>query len=425
MSKVIFIFIYIVCACLSSAQVNFDEYFTGAALRIDYEHSGNSNSEKIIIKNLLEEGNYPGSKKNLIDSTLFGDYYYVVFDSLSGKKIFSRGNSTLFFEWQTTAEAKLKDKTFSESVRIPFPKNTIKFQLNARDSLNKFYPIFSSYINPENYFIKKERKYQFEKITINLAGKAEECYDLVILPEGYKESEMDEFLTDAERYAGYLFKYQPFTEYKNKINIYAVKAPSIDSGPDIPKENVWKNTLLGTTFYTFDSERYLMTEDYYSVMDLASCADYDNIIILVNTEKYGGGGIYNFYATFAAKNPSGERIFIHELGHSIAGLADEYYESSVSYEEYFSSKAEPWQANITTMVDFDKKWKSDINEGIPVPTPLKSEYKNELGAFEGGGYSATGVFRPTVDSIMKSLSESNFNAPSLKAIKKVLDMHTK
>ena len=128
----------------------------------------------------------------------------------------------------------------------------------------------------------------------------------------------------------------------------------------------------------------------------------DAIFILVNSEVYGGGGMYNFYAIGTAHNSMTMKVFTHELGHSLVGLADEYYTSAVAYNEFYNLKVEPWEPNITTMVDFDSKWKDMLPKGTPVPTPVNGEYAKKLGVFEGGGYVAKGIYRPMVNCMMRN-----------------------
>jgi hypothetical protein len=199
-------------------------------------------------------------------------------------------------------------------------------------------------------------------------------------------------------------------------------APSIDTGTDIPRDNVWKNTIVNSSFYTFDSERYLMTTDIKTLRDIASSVPYDQIVILVNTDKYGGGAIYNYYSLTAANNPSSANVFVHEFGHGLAGLADEYG-NDPTYIDYYPSGVEPWEPNITTLVDFENKWKDLISENTPIPTPDTEDYRNVIGVFEGAGYVPNGVYRSTYDSIMRSLSEKGFNIVSQRAMEKIINFY--
>jgi hypothetical protein len=204
-----------------------------------------------------------------------------------------------------------------------------------------------------------------------------------------------------------------------------VLAPSAESGTDIPGENIWKNTILNSSFYTFDSERYLMTNDNKSVRNLAANAPYDQIYILVNSSKYGGGAIYNFYSTSVNSNKSSAKIFVHEFGHGFAALADEYDDGSTSFNDMYPLSLEPWEPNITTLVKFETKWKGMLPANTPIPTPLAGASPLQLGVYEGAGYVAKGVYRPTPDCLMRTFKGDKFCPVCSAAIQRMIDFYTK
>ncbi|MBN2347883.1 MAG: peptidase M64 [Bacteroidales bacterium] len=402
------------------AQINFSTHFEQKTLRLDYIQAGTANSSEIYFKELREEPYWGGSLNQLIDTFGYGMYKLEVKDSLNGKLIYSRGFNTLFQEWQTTIEASKISRAFKESVIMPYPKNTVLVEIYARDRKLKYSKLFERYINPKDYFIHRENPPSWPVQKIVNSGSPDKNVDLVFIPEGYTKAEMDKFKNDVTRFTSELFSWQPFTEFKNKFNIWLVEAPSDESGTDIPGDSIWKKTILNSNFYTFDIERYLTTEDYWAVRDVASCVPYDQICILVNTDKYGGGGIYNFYNLSVSDNEYSEYVFVHEFGHSFTCLADEYYASETAYNEYYDLQTEPYEVNITTLVNFDKKWKSLLEDDIPVPTPADSVYLGKTGVFEGGGYLAKGIYRPSMDCSMKSQSVNNFCAVCQKALEDMI-----
>ena len=235
---------------------------------------------------------------------------------------------------------------------------------------------------------------------------------------------MDRFKSDVDKFTQGLFTFAPYDKNKDKFNIRAVLAPSPESGTDIPGDKVWKNTILNTAFYTFDSERYLMTFDNKSVRDLAANAPYDQVYILVNSTKYGGGSIYNYYSTSVNSNSSSAQIFVHEFGHGFAGLADEYDDGSTSYNEMYPLTAEPWEANITTLVDFGRKWKDMLPAGTVIPTPADPANPLKTGVYEGAGYVAKGIYRPATDCMMRSFSGNEFCPVCKRAISRMIDYYT-
>ncbi len=236
---------------------------------------------------------------------------------------------------------------------------------------------------------------------------------------------MAKFRQDVGRMADVLLAEAPFSSYADKINIWAVEAVSEDSGTDIPGENIYENTVLNSSYYTFGTDRYLTTQDINAVNNMAAAAPHDHIIVLVNSTRYGGGGVYNYYTGTTAGNALSPKVFIHELGHGFAGLADEYYSSSVAYDEFYPLDVEPWEPNITTMVNFASKWKSLIPKGVPVPTPAEDKYSNVTGLFEGGGYSAKRIFRPELDCRMKSNGNKGYCSVCREAVKKMIEFYTR
>lgn len=405
-----------------TAQVKFDDYFLDKTLRLDYYHSGTDTEDIYTFDELIEEPYWGGSKTNLIDELNLGNLMVKVFDEETGELIYSRGYSTLFWEWQTTKEAEEYMGTMSESVVFPYPKSKVRVEIHDRDEQNGWYKVWEHHVDPTSYFVREQQNLKFDNFKVHYSGDPATKYDIVFLPEGYTEEEMPLFKQKVQEFTDTLFGYIPFGEMKDKINIWGVEAYSEETGTDIPGDDIWKNTVMNSNFYTFDSERYIMTEDYKAVRDVASNAPYDQIVILANSPKYGGGAIYNFYTLTVANHPVSVMIFIHELGHGLAGLADEY-EGDVSYEEFYPLDVEPWEPNITTLVDFDKKWKHMLDEDTPVPTPETPEYENVIGVYEGGGYTMEGVYRFRQQTIMNSFRENRFYEVSEDAIRRVINFY--
>lgn len=422
--KEVLMILIVICISVLHAQVKFDKYFQNKTLRFDYFHGGTDTTEEFFYDEVREEPFWGGSKVNLIDKFEYGEYLVRVYDSTSSNLIYSKGYSTIFGEWQTTDEAKLHKRIFNETVVFPFPLNTVKVELCSRDKKGHFRKRYQTYINPTNYFISKGLVKPYDTVCVYYSGDPAKKLDLVIIPEGYTKAELALFKEDCKKFAKYLLNCSPYKENADKINIWAVMADSKESGTDMPAKGIWKNTAVNSKFWTFNLERYLMTEDNKSLRDIAANVPYDQIYIVANTDKYGGGAIYNHYAMCVRKNDYEDYIFVHEFGHAFAGLGDEYFTSSVAYNEFYKLDVEPWEPNLTTLVKFDKKWKKMINPNTPVPTPSTEEFKNTLGAFEGGGYVAKGVYRPMQDCTMKSKLYNHFCPVCYKAIIDMLKFYS-
>jgi len=403
----------------------FDNFFTGEVMRFDYLLSGNHGSAKVFPCQIKEEKRWSGSRNMLIDSMNLGTYRFRIFDQKSKALIFSKGFSPLFQEWQSTAEAKIIDKAFYQVIRFPFPLKSIQLKIEKRDYKGYFTEIYSKDINPDNYFIIRENTPDISVEKIIYSGDPTHKIDIALLAEGYTMNEMDKFVLDAKRLTDSLFSVKPFSLMKEYFNIYAVKTPSMESGTDIPGEHIYRNTLYNSTFYTFDISRYLTTSDLKTIHDMAAVVPYDQIFVLVNSPRYGGGGFYNFVTVCTSDNKLSSKVFVHEFGHGFAGLADEYYTSEVAYENYYNLKLEPWEPNLSTLVNFKSKWKELIDRDTPVPTPRDEKYSSKLGAFEGGGYTSKGIYSPMQDCRMKSNETAEFCPVCQQAIRDVILQNTK
>ncbi|HSM48224.1 MAG TPA: M64 family metallopeptidase [Draconibacterium sp.] len=422
--KLKFLFLTLVIPFLTYSQIDFNKYFRNESMRFDFLLGGNSNEEKVYPEQIKKEPYWAGSKKNLADPFNYGNYRFRIFDVKSDSLLFSKGFSTLFEEWQSTAEAKEVDKTFYQTAIFPFPKRKFRLEIDSRQRDGNFKNIYKTETNPDNYFILNETLEKLETFVILNSGKPENKVDIVILAEGYTAEEMEKFKEDAKRVTQYLFEEEPFKSEKEKFNVSAVLTPSLESGTDIPGENIYKNTRFNSTFYTFDVSRYLTTSDMKNILDAAAVVPYDHIYVLVNSDRYGGGGFYNFLSVCTADNSLTKEVFVHEFGHGFAGLGDEYYNSEVAYEDFYNLKVEPWEPNITTLVDFGSKWKSMVDESVEIPTPRSAKYNNTIGVFEGGGYMSKGIYSPFIDCRMKSNNAKGFCPVCAESIKKVIQYYS-
>lgn len=471
----------------SQSFLLFDDYFANQTLRIDYHHIGDAQTELITIDKIYEYGIWAGSTKNLIDNFNNGKYYVKVYDLSSNKLIFSKGFDSYFGEYQTSGNAsKGIKKAYHESALIPLPRTKVKFTIEKRDAENKLKEIFIAEIDPLDVSIVKDRIADKDVKVFNSVynGDPQKKVDVAIIGEGYTEDELGKFRADLEKFSQILFTQEPFKSNKEKFNIYGVYKFSEESGTDEPPADIFKNTILNSTFNSLGSERYLLTEDNKTLRDLAAHVPYDALYIMVNHKKYGGGGIYNWCCTFTTDNQWHKYLFLHEFGHSFAGLADEYYTSDTAYEDFYKPTVEPVEPNITALLDTTNvKWSKWLTKGIELPSYWeKKEYEEmdykwqserrvlnskvaelkrnrvpkqeileaeeeydlkdkrhaeevdrflrktknfrKVGAFEGAGYLAKGLYRPMIDCIMFSKGDKPFCRVCEEAILKVIQFYS-
>ena len=404
-----FLCVILVFLFTNSYCQDFETYFDNKTLRIDYLHSGTLTDETIEFKNYWEKDEWQGSKNKLIDNSHFGSTLFSVYDSATNNLIFSKSYCTLFDEYRATEKGRQTRGDFEECVNMPKPKKTVQIMIETTSRRLEKKTVFASYFNPETTKFSAMTK-DYEVLDLHTGGKTEECFNILIVPDGYAKDDIEKLKHDTQRAANYILGCSPFDSLSKHINIRAVAGISAEKGITDPNAGIFKNTLLSSSFNVIDVDRYLMCEKVWKLHEVADDAPYDAILILANTAKYGGGGIYNFYATVYSDGDEKTLAYVtvHELGHSIAGLADEYYSSEVSVQDFFPLDVEPVEPNLTTLVDFDKKWKSMLAEETPIPTPSEETYKGVLGLFEGGGYCAKGVYRPWLNCTMKDKIYNNF-----------------
>ena len=408
------------------AWAQFDRYFTESSLRVDYCLTGNHDVTNYSLKELIREPYWSGSKTNLIDTLEFGNYIVRVYESGSDNMLFSKGYQNLYGEWTSTPEALRITKTFDESVIVPFPKVKVDIALLRKTWEGELVEGMRFTVSPDDYFIHDYNNLNLPVYDAWIGNKDyTKAVDIVILPEGYTQADMGKFVKDCDFFVKSLFNYAPYDRYRESFNVRGLMVPSEESGCTMPGDHIYKNTAMRFSFWTFDSERYCMSTDNRDIRDLAGQVPYDQIYILVNTEKYGGGGIYNFYCSSASSNSYSSDVIIHEFGHGFAGLADEYYTDETGYDHMYNIEVEPWEPNLTTLVDFSHKWGDMLNKKTPIPTPREKKYETTIGVFEGGGYEAKGVYSPHMDCLMKTFKGHEFCPVCQRAIERMILYYSK
>ncbi len=439
-------------------------------LRVDYYHTGNAGTEIFSLDRVVREPlRWPGNMAQPIDVTLRGKYAFEIVGPESGNIAWSRSFSSIYGEWETTGEARRMNRTFHESVRFPDQEQPFDLVLKKRGADQQFAEVWRIRIDPTDYLVHEEAaEYADQVVAIGQNGDPATKVDLLLLGDGYTADEYDDFLAKARELANALFATSPFKERRSDFNIWALAPAAARSGVSRPSTRTYRETPFGATYDAFRSERYVLTYENKAWRRIASSAPYDFVEILTNTEVYGGGGIYGLYSTAAANSDWAQYLFIHEFGHHFAGLADEYYTSSVSYEPP-EAIVEPYEPNVTALLDPQNlKWRDLVDSETPVPTPWPKEkyeehslayqerrrqmreenvpeaemnalfrrnqeivegmfaeaaYRDAIGAFEGANYQAKGYFRSALNCIMFTRTKT-FCRVCSDAIEKVIDEYT-
>ncbi len=437
--------------------------------RVDLFHTGTATEERFALDRLvLEPLPFPGNPARPIDDTNLGKYFFEVRDLASNRVLYSRGYASIFGEWETTDEARKATRTFSESLRFPAPERPVQVVVKKRGEGNAFREVWSAVVDPKDRFVDGARPPSpGPVIELQRSGDPTEKLDLLLVGDGYTEAQRGKFEADARRLVAELFAHEPFKSRRADFNVWGICPPSEEPGVSRPLTGQHRRSRVGATYDAFGSERYVLTFENRSLRDVASFAPYDALAILVNGETYGGGGIFNLYATVAADNRWAGYIFVHELGHHLAALADEYFTSDTAYLPP-EGRPEPWEPNVTADPKA-AKWADLVKPATPLPTPwpkdvftrrakeyqdrrkkIRAENRPEaemdalflaqqkeetallggapwakaVGAFEGANYEATGYYRPQEDCVMFTRDPVPFCAVCQRALERIIDLYS-
>lgn len=438
------VFIFLMIMTLQSWAQN-------QTLRVDYVFSGTSRSQVISLDQMSCYDGWAGRRVNLDKVPVRGNGQICMADANTGEVLYRQSFSTLFQEWQATEEATKVNKSFENVFLLPMPQDKAFVYVELYDMKGNVASSLKHLVDPADVLIRRVKPTPPPHKYILESGSPQEKIDVAIVAEGYTAQEADLFYEDAAKTVDAILSHKPFSEYKDCFNFVAVALPSQDSGVSVPYEGDWKNTALSSHFSTFYSDRYLTTLRLKNLHDKLAGVSYEHIVILANTDTYGGGGIYNSYTLTTAHHQSFRPVVVHEFGHSFAGLADEYYYDD-QYSEYYYPDCEPWEQNITTLFDFGSKWDDMLPKIVTIPTApvndvwskisvsgpsaagtsgenasegrTSAEAASEasfIGVYEGAGYQSKGVYRPYPDCRMKTNSAESFCPVCQRAIARVIE----
>lgn len=424
MKKHILFLLCLIAVASTRAQV-FADHFADKTLRVDYIFNGNASGQAICLDGLSALPTWAGRKHHLAELPLQGNGQIVMRNAASGKTIYTTSFSSLFQEWLETDEARNVTKGFENTFLLPYPLQPVEIEITLLDPRRNVRASMKHIVHPNDVLIEQKGNSHITPHKYLLHNDSpEKCIDVAILAEGYTLQEIQTFYEDADIACKSIFNHEPFKSMKKRFNVVAVASPSTDSGVSVPRLNEWKHTAFGSHFSTFYSDRYLTTSRVKAIHDALAGIPYEHIIILANTEEYGGGGIYNSYTLTTAHHPMFRPVVVHEFGHSFGGLADEYFYDNDVMTDTYPLDIEPWEQNISTQVDFAAKWKDMLSENTPVPTPAEVSENYPTGVYEGGGYSAKGIFRPAENCRMRTNEYPAFCPVCQRALRRIIEFYT-
>ncbi|MDQ8182075.1 M64 family metallopeptidase [Pelagicoccus sp. SDUM812005] len=236
-------------------------------------------------------------------------------------------------------------------------------------------------------------------------GEDSQRFVMVILGDGYLREDIDSGLyrDHAKRTLAAFAEVEPWGVLLQGTNVHVVEVASAERGAsrEDGANGTIKDTYFQTAFYQGGIERLLYPQGdgialaRQAADDAVGVGAWDQIVMMVNSTKYGGSG---GSVAVHSMNVRGPRVSVHEVGHSYAGLADEYdYGNGESW-----LGARPREVNVDTDLE-NLKWAVWLDGGVPLPTPDSLEWQGRVGAFEGARYKEFGVYRPERNCMMREL----------------------
>ena len=405
----------------TASPPSFEELFVPRTLRIDLVRSGTASGHGWSLLRLSTEGAWAGPRRHLLDPHDLGGARVVPLDASSGERIYSRSFSSLFDEWLATGEARQdRRRAMTETIRVPCPRAPVDLLIEARDD-DAFSEVFRWPVDPRAALPPAPAPAAHETVVIRPGPPRARAVDLLIVGDGYPDRQREKFRRDAARLVDALLAIAPFRDRQDLFGVTALRITGRGLGPVEPRKGLFPPAAL-TAFDTFGSPRYLLPFTGSRLQDLAGAVPHDLLVVMVNAARYGGGGLFGGATVFTADGEYPEALFIHEFGHSLAGLADEYFSSQVAYEDFYSPSRRPWEPNLSASARRDAlPWADLVDPATPLPTPDLPAFDGVVGAFEGAGYVPRGLFRPWRRCRMRDKGAAEFCPVCRRALAARLD----
>lgn len=399
--KTILTFLLTVCLTLPMSADEFSKHFTDNTLRLDLGMVGRGRNKGINVEEMTKVPGWHGRRVNLDKQYVYNDLEVNMIDLATGDTIYR----TSMYHGFAGRDAEGMRYPSEAVVRLPFPKQPVLIEMlrmgARRDTVLHDYLELNKARLKE---IKKAPKAAKPAMTVLNKAKIKHPIKLALVSEGFTQGEMTKFEQQAAHLMETMFAQPAFGAYRDRFQVTAVELPSQDSGITKLSKGEIKNTPINSQFGAFSLERLLTIPSLYHLADVLQGVPYDYVIVIANTDTYGGSGPYYNYC-IGYNGDQGEEVTIHEFAHHFAALGDEY--ESEGYEGKYTPDIEPFEPNITTKADFSGKWQNLIDSG-------------EAGLIEGAGYQTKGVWRGCESCLMRTVADPNFCPVCTQAIQRCI-----
>lgn len=416
------------------------------ALRLDLWHAGSQADERYELALAARSGVADAHRSGRLDTR--GTYRWTLL-SPDGSVAASRGYSALFEEWQSTvaADPQPREGRFAESHVVPWLRDGL-LRFERRLAGDDFRSLFELRLPAADAPLPEVPPCPGRRLhEMGPAGPGEPAaVRLLLVSEGYDAGEEAAFLAAAHRARDVLLATDPFQAFADRLCLTALFVPSPSSGmPATPAEAAC--TAFGSSYGTLGMARYAVATDLHALGRATEGLAHAGVVVLAQSSVYGGSGIFNCNCLVAAEMDDADFGYVlpHELGHSLAGLGDEYFGKQVTYDTSGADAWQPWEPNVSPLDAQGRvKWSARVAPSVPVPTPWQhAEYlrlmgiplqpstdpaarpvaevreqvaallaaepwAGQLGVFEGARYLARGLYRPEADCRMFTRGATRF-----------------
>jgi hypothetical protein len=365
----------------------------GQTLRIDFELKSDSVHCSVNKAVICKELGQNWKQTIPYDSARQGEFRVKMFDSkhkllagytFSGLVLENRNmhrNDSLLFS------------VFKETVYFPFYNQDVIVELSVlNEHTFEYENVWQKNIKPSGVKVIAKQKRKVE-----IVKKASRYPSVVFLfvSDGYTTAELNDFKQKCNRYADSLLTIPALKKYSEHIEFQSLFVPTASHRFD----------LVDTA--TLGVERYYAITNTWRLADKLSGLSVNHVIVLANTENYGGSGFFKRYLVVNAANYYAVKVLLHEFGHSFGGLGDEY-DSDPLLCNIPPAGADYGYPNISAMPNGKVKWQKWLLPETPIPTPNVEKYKNSVGAFEGAAYCSKHLYRPVSNCLMRTLDPGFF-----------------
>ena len=365
-------------------------------IRVDLLFYGGKEKTRVAVRGIHRIPCYGGPPLGSLAPDL-GNWRAVLHRPGEEKPCWRAGVNSLLDEWRTLPASAGEERSFPFFLRLPAAAEKLRLTLQQREGNGEWRDFLSRSIEAGSDLPPLPRPLPAgHRLTLQEGGRPADSLDILLIGDGYPRGAEDTLAAHARRCVSLLLQSEPFRKQRDRIavRVYA------------PYEAGEKEKRL-CRYGGFGMARYLLPARPAAAAAIASRIPADLVVYLVNSPRFGGAGVFNNFATVSAGTMMSSRVLLHEMGHLLGGLADEYV-GTVTYENPYAG-IEPWEPNITRVTEAKTlKWRHLLTPDTPLPTPAVKTHARAVGLFEGAGYAKEGLYRPCLTCAMRSLSTPRY-----------------